>query len=61
MINFLFFQVTMWQRASIMNQPNANPEPPDSNLLSIPSLSLADQSAEESSIIIQENQSLRYK
>jgi len=51
----------MWQRASIMNQPNANPEPPDSNLLSIPSLSLADQSAEESSIIIQENQSLRYK
>jgi hypothetical protein len=53
-----FLQVTLWQRTSMINQPHAASEP---SLLAISSLSLREDDARESMVVIQENQSLRYQ
>lgn len=51
----------MWQRASMMNQQNQPLAAGETNLVSIPSLSLRESNAQESMIVIKENQSLRYQ
>ena len=57
-----FFQVTMWQRTSMINDSSSSsPTGPGSNVLSLPSLRMVDRSSQDSLVTIQENQALRYQ
>ena len=57
-----FFQVTMWQRTSMINDSSSSsPTGLGSNVLSLPSLRMVDRSSQDSLMTIQENQALRYQ